>query len=231
MKKFSALLAIGLFAAAGYAAQQTINIGSSANDGTGDTLRGAFIKVNDNFTELYNKHTGDLDMGGNNITNVNQLTLSSLTVTNATFDEVIMTNLTVTTMNVDTVTATNGVFDAVTMGTVTANDLLTPIGGSLSLSGTNYVWDASLTNNSTVTIALSANSGLLVTNITEGFNGRLIVMCSGGDYTIVAHPDYLGVGMDDYSQLFTNNTVGIMSVFCKGDTANTNVLVGGNWTK
>ena len=34
-------------------AQQTINIGSSANDGTGDPLRTAFDKINDNFTELY----------------------------------------------------------------------------------------------------------------------------------------------------------------------------------
>ena len=33
--------------------QQTINIGSSANDGTGDPLRTAFDKINDNFTELY----------------------------------------------------------------------------------------------------------------------------------------------------------------------------------
>ena len=32
---------------------QTINIGSSANDGTGDPLRTAFDKVNDNFVELY----------------------------------------------------------------------------------------------------------------------------------------------------------------------------------
>lgn len=35
-------------------AKQTINIGTSANDGTGDTLRASFIKVNDNFTEVYN---------------------------------------------------------------------------------------------------------------------------------------------------------------------------------
>jgi hypothetical protein len=35
-------------------AKQTINIGSTANDGTGDPLRSAFIKVNDNFTEVYN---------------------------------------------------------------------------------------------------------------------------------------------------------------------------------
>ena len=34
-------------------AKQTINIGSAANDGTGDQLRTAFDKVNDNFDELY----------------------------------------------------------------------------------------------------------------------------------------------------------------------------------
>lgn len=35
-------------------AQQLLNVGSSANDGTGDTLRAAMIKTNENFTELYN---------------------------------------------------------------------------------------------------------------------------------------------------------------------------------
>jgi hypothetical protein len=34
-------------------AQQIINIGATANDGTGDPLRTAFDKCNDNFTELY----------------------------------------------------------------------------------------------------------------------------------------------------------------------------------
>lgn len=34
-------------------AKQTINIGTSANDGTGDQLRTAFDKVNDNFDEVY----------------------------------------------------------------------------------------------------------------------------------------------------------------------------------
>jgi len=33
--------------------QQTLNTGTQANDGTGDSLRAAMIKVNDNFTELY----------------------------------------------------------------------------------------------------------------------------------------------------------------------------------
>ena len=35
-------------------AKQNINIGSTANDGTGDDLRTAGDKINDNFTELYN---------------------------------------------------------------------------------------------------------------------------------------------------------------------------------
>lgn len=34
-------------------AQQTINVGTTANDGTGDSLRDSFVKVNDNFTEVY----------------------------------------------------------------------------------------------------------------------------------------------------------------------------------
>jgi hypothetical protein len=34
-------------------AKQTINVGTNANDGTGDTIRASFQKVNSNFTELY----------------------------------------------------------------------------------------------------------------------------------------------------------------------------------
>ena len=39
--------------------QQVINVGSTANDNSGDTLRGSWIKANDNFTELY----GNLPIG------------------------------------------------------------------------------------------------------------------------------------------------------------------------
>jgi hypothetical protein len=53
--------------------QQTINIGSSANDGTGDPLRTAFDKINDNFNEVYDK------LGGSSLSNI---TLSGSTITN-----------------------------------------------------------------------------------------------------------------------------------------------------
>tara|TARA_B100000989_G_scaffold147781_1_gene110100 strand:- start:8436 stop:9020 length:585 start_codon:yes stop_codon:yes gene_type:complete len=46
-------------------AKQTVNLGSSANDGTGDPLRTAFDKINDNFDELYLYSTATID---NNIT-------------------------------------------------------------------------------------------------------------------------------------------------------------------
>lgn len=45
-------------------AQQTINIGATANDGTGDQLRTAFDKVNDNFVEVYT------ELGGTSLSNI-----------------------------------------------------------------------------------------------------------------------------------------------------------------
>lgn len=39
--------------------RQNINVGSSANDGTGDTLRNAGTKINQNFQELYTQLGGD----------------------------------------------------------------------------------------------------------------------------------------------------------------------------
>jgi hypothetical protein len=50
-------------------AQQTINLGTSANDGTGDNLRSAMDKCNDNFTELYgaNSVSSNIAMSGNTI--------------------------------------------------------------------------------------------------------------------------------------------------------------------
>ena len=55
-------------------ARQVINIGTTANDGTGDPLRTAFDKINDNFVELYggdnnlNTLDANLDVNGFDIT-------------------------------------------------------------------------------------------------------------------------------------------------------------------
>ena len=43
-------------------AQQSINIGTTANDGTGETVRSAFDKTNDNFTKGNRRAQGSLDI-------------------------------------------------------------------------------------------------------------------------------------------------------------------------
>lgn len=45
-------------------AKQVINTGAAPNDGTGDTIRVAFTKTNNNFTELYNSvNTATIQFG------------------------------------------------------------------------------------------------------------------------------------------------------------------------
>ena len=58
-------------------AKQIIGVGAQPDDGTGDTLRAAFIKVNDNFTELYDDDAADnLDA----VTTLGNTTTNSITV-------------------------------------------------------------------------------------------------------------------------------------------------------
>ena len=66
-------------------ARQAINIGSSANDGTGDPLRTAFDKINDNFVELYGSdndiNTLDANLNVNNFAITTGVTNGDITVT------------------------------------------------------------------------------------------------------------------------------------------------------
>jgi hypothetical protein len=55
-------------------AQEIINVGTNPNDGTGDTLRGAFVKTDDNFTDLYTNKQDTL-ISGTNIKTINGNTL------------------------------------------------------------------------------------------------------------------------------------------------------------
>ena len=66
-------------------AKQTINVGTTANDRTGDPLRTAFTKVNSNFTEVYNnvEATNELVANNNVVVNdrIDNLDLSDLSDT------------------------------------------------------------------------------------------------------------------------------------------------------
>lgn len=54
--------------------QQIIDVGAIPNDGEGDPLRPAFVKINENFTELFESGTGNLSVQGN-------ITASNISVT------------------------------------------------------------------------------------------------------------------------------------------------------
>jgi hypothetical protein len=64
--------------------RQNINIGSTANDGTGDPLRTAFDKINDNFVELYGAdndlNTLDANLNVNNFSITTGVTNGNITV-------------------------------------------------------------------------------------------------------------------------------------------------------
>jgi len=66
-------------------ARQGINIGSTANDGTGDPLRTAFDKINDNFIELYGSdndiNTLDANLNVNTFAITTGVTNGDITVT------------------------------------------------------------------------------------------------------------------------------------------------------
>ena len=64
-------------------AKQDINIGSAANDGTGDPLRTAFDKINDNFGELYAVSAAG---SGNNVAISGNSVISENTNGNITLD-------------------------------------------------------------------------------------------------------------------------------------------------
>ena len=65
--------------------RQNINIGSTANDGTGDPLRTAFDKINDNFVELYGTdndiNTLDANLNVNNFSITTGVTNGNITIT------------------------------------------------------------------------------------------------------------------------------------------------------
>ena len=118
---------------------QTINLGSYANDGTGDDLRTAFEKVNINFGLLFAEASvnSGVNLGGGvgifaqkNLQNVN-LEFRTLTSTNSSVT--IVQNATTIDLRTNTTINTNII-----------NDTSPQLGGTLDLNGYNIAGDGDI---------------------------------------------------------------------------------------
>ncbi len=133
--------------------KQTINVGTNQDDGTGDNLRAAFVKVNDNFTEVYN------ELGGVALSNIS---MSGSTISTDTADSGIIIDPngtgTITLTGNTTLTGTLDVSGALSPASlaVTAN---ATVGGDLGVTGTLTAGAFNPTN-ITISGALIANSSV-----------------------------------------------------------------------
>ena len=128
-------------------AKQTINIGTSANDGTGDPLRSAMDKTNDNFTELYNGAGGVAD--------------GAVTTAKLADDAV------------DSAKITDGAIDTVHI----ADDQITyaKMGAEFTTSATISASDVDWSAAAVHTKTLSANTTLTFSNVSTGMVIDLVI--------------------------------------------------------
>jgi hypothetical protein len=134
--------------------KQTVNIGSNANDGSGDNLRTAFRKINDNFAELYGDDSSSDTFSSPQITTP---TITGLT----TIDSINIKNNTITT------NASNADLELDASGTGDIELLTdTNITGALDVTGA-VTLDTSLTLSAGATITEFATSTALGTSDTK----------------------------------------------------------------
>jgi len=144
--------------------KQVINIGSSGNDGTGDQLRTAMGKVNDNFTDLYTNYQSSAGLSANvaTITSNNTSFVGSVTAANVVSNSQLTANLANYTNNsampafIGNNTANNTLY----VGSVTAANIVS--NAQLSANLTNYQTTAGLSANVST---LTSNNSLYLGNV------------------------------------------------------------------
>ena len=174
-------------------AKQTINVGSSANDGTGDPLRTAFNKINANFTELYGDSAeandiledttpqlgGDLDINGHNITSARSNENIRI-IPNGTGTVELEGDTNVT----GTITATGDIFANGNINLGNASGDQTKVIGvfeadQVQIDGTTITTN---TTNGAITLTGNATGGVIVENLTV--NDNTISSPSNSDISI-----------------------------------------------
>ena len=210
--------------------RQNINIGSNANDGTGDDLRAAMLKINNNFTELYGSTSeandliedtspqlgGALDVNGYAITSATNgnisivpngtgtLTLVSLKVNGTTISSDDSTKITLA-ENVD-VTGTLNVSTIETNNISSADSSAVQINDALNVSGS--LTTSSLTTSTVFTNTISSpdSSRLYIEDALQVSGWLYVNQLLSGDSSAIQIDDGVNIsGTTTTSTLFVND--------------------------
>jgi hypothetical protein len=219
-------------------AKQTIGIGSAANDGTGDPLRTAMSKVNDNFNEVYSSYqmTGKLSIGNStvnsSVSNTGGLVTANVTATVTVNTGVIQisnsagtSNLTATALKVGANVVANT--SSLLVGNSTVNTLVTStfvrVSNSTStanLNPTSLTIGNSVAN--TTAVAVGANVVVNTSAISIGNSSTNVVINQNGITGTLSLTNVLITG-----NLVVNGTVTTVNTATL-DVADLNITIAKN---
>ena len=213
----------------------TVNIGTAANDGTGDPIRDAFAKVNSNFNLLFTEFTADNSVTvGNSTVNSVISNTGGLVVSNSTVSTVANSStfkIGNTTAN-STLTATQlGVSGNSTIGSVTVNTTALAVGNTtvnaslsqstlaVSTATSNLVVNSSVLSLGNSTVNATANSSR-VTVGSANLTTNTLLLGTGSTGS--------SVGSSNFANGFTRLPNGLLYQF--GYINGVNSISGGNVT-
>jgi len=157
-------------------ARQNISLGSSANDGTGDTLRQAGQKINETLLEIYQKF-GDSD----NLSNVMSFQDSGVSFSGSVFttsliaSDVLTENITITLPDSGGIAVVDTANQTLTNKTLTTPTITSP-------TITNEILDTNSNELVKFTTTSSAVNEITVTNAATG--NPPIISATGGDSNV-----------------------------------------------
>jgi hypothetical protein len=205
-------------------AKQTINVGTTANDGTGDALRNAFIKSNSNFDELYANKQDNL-VSGTNIKTLEGQSLLGAGNIDLTKSDVGLNNVDNTSdlnkpISTATQTALNAKQNTLTLTTTGTSGAATLVGDTLNIP--QY---SGGTANPSV-ISASYADGTVVTGTTnETISRSLLILANtftgNGMLEVIVRASKTGVGGSATLRVYRNTTASLTGAVLIGSFAST----------
>ena len=236
-------------------AQEVVNIGAQANDGTGDTIRGAGIKINNNFTELYARPSvaSDINVVQNNISTT--ASNADIVIKPSGTGNVVFPGITIEDNNikssrsnddlkivpngsgslvVDGIGFSGTTITAIDSSTVNVNENLI-LDGSLNSGATTFV--AGVTVNSTLgvtgtatlsTLTVSGASSFVGTTTVDNllFNDNIISTSSNADLNLTPG----GTGVVNVSNLTIDSSINLTDNIIKVTKSNDDFILNANGT-